>query len=79
MGGIKEKVLAAHRAGIKRVILPEENTKDLDDVPEDVKAEMEFIPVKTVEDVLKETIGLELPKPVMMDMSPDTLTGGAGA
>ncbi|CEA14776.1 MULTISPECIES: endopeptidase La [Methanobacterium] len=79
VGGIKEKVLAAHRAGIKRVILPEENTKDLDDVPEDVKAEMEFIPVKTVEDVLKETIGLELPKPVMMDMSPDTLTGGAGA
>jgi ATP-dependent Lon protease len=79
VGGIKEKVLAAHRAGIKRVILPEENTKDLDDVPEDVKAEMEFIPVKTVENVLKETIGLELPKPVMMDMSPDTLTGGAGA
>jgi len=79
VGGIKEKVLAAHRAGIKRVILPEENTKDLDDVPEDVKAEMEFIPVKTVEDVLKETIGLELPKPVMMDMSPDTLTGGTGA
>lgn len=79
VGGIKEKVLAAHRAGIKRVILPEENTKDLDDVPKDVKAEMEFIPVKTVEDVLKETIGLELPKPVMMDMSPDTLTGGAGA
>lgn len=79
VGGIKEKVLAAHRAGIKRVILPEENTKDLDDVPEDVKAEMEFIPVKTVEDVLKETLGLELPKPVMMDMSPDTLTGGAGA
>ncbi|AXV39556.1 endopeptidase La [Methanobacterium sp. BAmetb5] len=79
VGGIKEKVLAAHRAGIKRVILPEENTKDLDDVPGDVKAEMEFIPVKTVEDVLKETIGLELPKPVLMDMSPDTLTGGAGA
>ncbi|HII84023.1 MAG TPA: endopeptidase La [Methanobacterium subterraneum] len=78
VGGIKEKVLAAHRAGIKRVILPEENMKDLDDVPDDVKEEMEFLPVKTVEDVIKETIGIELPKPLLMDMSTDTLTGGAG-
>lgn len=78
VGGIKEKVLAAHRAGIKRVILPEENLKDLDDVPDDVKEEMEFLPVKTVEDVIKETIGIELPKPLLMDMSTDTLTGGAG-
>jgi len=78
VGGIKEKVLAAHRAGIKRVILPEENLKDLDDVPDDVKEEMGFLPVKTVEDVIKETIGIELPKPLLMDMSTDTLTGGAG-
>ncbi len=78
VGGIKEKVLAAHRAGIKRVILPKENLKDLDDVPEDVKAEMEFLPVETVEDVIKETIGIELPKPLLMDMSTDSLTGGAG-
>lgn len=78
VGGIKEKVLAAHRAGINRVILPKENLKDLDDVPDDVKAEIEFIPVETVEDVIKETIGIELPKPLMMDMSTDTLTGGAG-
>ncbi|NYB52094.1 MAG: endopeptidase La [Methanobacteriaceae archaeon] len=78
VGGIKEKVLAAHRAGIERVILPKENLKDLDDVPEDVKAEMEFIPVETVEDVIGETIGIKLPKPVLMDISTDTLTGGAG-
>jgi ATP-dependent Lon protease len=78
VGGIKEKVLAAHRAGIKRVILPKENLKDLDDVPDDVQKEMEFLPVKTVEDVIKETIGIELPKPLLMDMSTDTLTGGAG-
>ncbi len=78
VGGIKEKVLAAHRAGINRVVLPKENLKDLDDVPDDVKAEIEFIPVETVEDVIKETIGIELPKPLMMDMSTDTLTGGAG-
>jgi len=78
VGGIKEKVLAAHRAGIKRVILPKENLNDLDDVPDDVKSDMEFIPVETVEDVIKETIGLELPKPLMMEMSPDSLSGGAG-
>lgn len=79
VGGIKEKVLAAHRAGIKRVILPKDNEKDLDDVPQDVKDEMQFIFAETVEDVIKETIGIELPKPVMMEMSTGSLTGGAGA
>jgi ATP-dependent Lon protease len=79
VGGIKEKILAAHRAGIKRVILPQENEKDLDDVPEDVKAELEFILVETVEDVIKETIGIELPKPVLMGATSDSLAGGAGA
>jgi ATP-dependent Lon protease len=79
VGGIKEKVLAAHRAGIKRVILPLENKNDLDDVPEDVKGELEFILVETVEDVIRETIGIELPKPVLMGVSSDTLAGGAGA
>ncbi len=78
VGGIKEKILAAHRAGIKRVILPKDNEKDLDDVPQDVKDEMEFIPVETVEDVIKETIGIELPKPMMLKMSTDHLPGGAG-
>lgn len=79
VGGIKEKVLAAHRAGIKRIILPVDNEKDLDDVPEDVKAEIEFILVETVEDVIKETIDIELPKPLMLDMATGSITGGAGA
>jgi len=79
VGGIKEKILAAHRAGIKRVILPKDNEKDLDDVPQDVRDELEFILVETVEDVIKETIGIELPKPLILDMSGDSLTGGAGA
>ena len=43
IGGLKEKVLAAHRAGIKRVIIPERNKPDLDEVPEEVKNELEFI------------------------------------
>ena len=52
VGGIKEKVLAAHRAGIKRVIMPERNMKDLVDVPDEVKQEIEVIPVKRMDEVL---------------------------
>ena len=61
VGGIKEKVLAAHRAGIKKVILPKENERDLQDVPEDVRGELAFVPVGTVEEVLKEALGLGCP------------------
>src|SRR6202043_1648477 len=53
VGGIKEKVLAAHRAGIKRVILPERCRKDLIDVPEQAKKETEFVFATTMDDVLK--------------------------
>lgn len=52
VGGIKEKVLAAHRAGIKRIILPERNIADLEDVPEEVKNDLEFVPAKKVDEVL---------------------------
>lgn len=63
VGGIKEKLLAAHRAGIRRVLLPEDNKKDLEDVPEEIRKEMKFIPVSRVEEVIKESLGLEMPKP----------------
>ncbi len=52
IGGLKEKLLAAHRAGIKRVIIPERNVKDLIDVPDEVKKEMEIFPVKRMDEVL---------------------------
>jgi ATP-dependent Lon protease len=52
VGGIKEKVLAAHRAGIKRIILPKANEKDLKDVPQEVRDELTFILVERIEDVL---------------------------
>jgi ATP-dependent Lon protease len=52
IGGLKEKVLAAHRAGLKVVILPKRNEKDLDDVPEEVRRDMQFILADRVEDVL---------------------------
>lgn len=63
VGGIKEKVLAAHRAGIKKIILPKENDRDLEDVPEDVRSELQFVPVETIEEVLKEALDIDLPRP----------------
>lgn len=53
VGGIKEKVLAAHRAGIRRIILPDRNEADTDDIPDDVKKELEIIPASWISDVLK--------------------------
>jgi ATP-dependent Lon protease len=53
IGGVKEKVLAAQRAGIRTVILPHENEPDLDDLPEDVRVSMEFVPVDTVAEVIE--------------------------
>ncbi len=52
IGGVKQKVLAAHRAGLREVILPKRNEGDLDDVPEQVRTEMTFHPVETVDEVL---------------------------
>jgi ATP-dependent Lon protease len=66
VGGIKEKVLAAHRAGIKKVILPKENERDLQDVPGDVRNELVFVLVETVEDVLKEALGIGMPRTMML-------------
>ncbi len=53
IGGVNEKVLAAHRAGIKTIILPFENKKDLDEIPKDVKKDIRFMFAKTMDDVLK--------------------------
>jgi len=52
VGGIKEKMLAAHRAGIKRIVLPERNEKDVIDVPEEIRQEMEIVYVRSVDQVL---------------------------
>src|SRR5437870_2755317 len=56
VGGIKEKVLAAHRAGIKRIVMPERNKKDLVDVPEQARKEMEFIFAHSMDDVLRSAL-----------------------
>jgi ATP-dependent Lon protease len=59
VGGIKEKVLAAHRAGIKRVILPDKNKKDMPDVPEEIRSEMTFYFCSRMEEVLELALGVE--------------------
>jgi len=61
VGGIREKVLAAHRAGIRKVILPQENERDLEDVPADVRSELIFVMVETIEEVIREALGIDLP------------------
>jgi ATP-dependent Lon protease len=60
VGGIKEKVIAAHRAGMKRIILARRNERDLRDVPAEVRAGLEFIFADDVADVLRAALGLEL-------------------
>ncbi len=64
IGGVKQKVLAAHAAGLAEVILPERNRGDLEDVPEDVREQMEFHPVMTIDEVLEHALDpapVELP------------------
>jgi ATP-dependent Lon protease len=56
VGGIKEKVLAAHRAGIKRVVLPDRNRKDVVDIPESVRKDLELSFVKRIQEVLEQTL-----------------------
>jgi ATP-dependent Lon protease len=74
IGGLKEKVLAAHRAGIKRVIVPERNRSDLDEVPEDVKREIEFVFVSQMSQV----ISAALEEPPRAHRTP-SLDGAASA
>ncbi len=63
IGGLKEKLLAAHRGGITTIIIPAENEPDLKEIPDDIKADLEIKPVKWIDEVLE--IALEhLPKPI---------------
>ncbi|HMZ07917.1 MAG TPA: endopeptidase La [Anaerolineales bacterium] len=67
IGGVREKVLAAHRAGLKTVLLPEKNMKDLVDLPKTAKSEMKILPVKHMDEVLEIALGRQAviapPKP----------------
>ena len=53
IGGLKEKTLSAHRAGLTTIILPKENEKDIDDIPESVRNDITFVPVSHMDEVLE--------------------------
>ncbi|KGQ68569.1 endopeptidase La [Gallibacterium anatis] len=67
IGGLKEKLLAAHRGGIKRVLIPKDNVKDLEEIPENAKSALDIRPVETIDEVLalaleKPPVGIEVMK-----------------
>jgi len=84
IGGLKEKLLAAHRGGIKTVLIPEENVKDLQDIPENVKNHLEIVPVRWIDQVLEfalESMPVPLPddEPVKVETPKTDAIPAAGA
>jgi ATP-dependent Lon protease len=71
IGGLKEKLLAALRGGIKKVLIPEENAKDLAEIPDNVKNNMEIIPVSRMGEVIKHAL-VRAPEPIEWDGSIET-------
>ncbi|HIU95232.1 MAG: endopeptidase La [Anaerovoracaceae bacterium] len=72
VGGIREKVMAAHRAGIRKVLLPKDNDVDIQDIPEVVRNDMEFVLLRNVDDALKEVLVKDSGKPSKRNVKKDT-------
>ncbi|MFO1287229.1 MAG: endopeptidase La [Rubrivivax sp.] len=77
IGGLKEKLLAAHRGGVKKVLIPEENVKDLQDIPENAKDKLEIVPVKWIDQVLE--LALERSPAALPDEEPAAVVPETGA
>jgi ATP-dependent Lon protease len=75
IGGLKEKLLAAHRGGIKTVLIPEQNVKDLADIPDNVKNKLEIVPVRWIEKVLE--IALERQPEAIVEVQAVPVTSAA--
>jgi ATP-dependent Lon protease len=73
IGGLKQKILAAHRAGLKRVVFPKRNEADLDDVPEDIREEMRFHTVESLDEVLLHALSPALPLDEVLEEAVDSL------
>ena len=78
IGGLKEKLLAALRAGIKTVMIPEENVKDLAEIPNNVKSGLEIIPVARMDEVLKHAL-VRMPEPIQWDEEAEEAAAAARA
>lgn len=72
VGGIREKVMAAHRAGIRKVLLPKDNDVDIQDIPEVVRNDMEFVLLRNVDDALREVLVKDSGKPSKRNVKKDT-------
>ena len=69
IGGLKEKALAAYRQGITTILMPAENEKDLEEIPNSIRSEMTFIPVENVDEVMKHALALEGTELLLADLS----------
>jgi ATP-dependent Lon protease len=69
IGGLKEKLLAALRGGVKTVLIPEENVKDLQDIPENAKSQLEIVPVRWIDKVLEVALQ-SVPSPLPDEEAP---------
>ena len=74
IGGLKEKLLAALRAGIKTVLIPKDNVKDLQEIPDNVKSGLEIIPVKWIDEILPIAL-VKNPMKRFEEMTSDVKTG----
>jgi ATP-dependent Lon protease len=80
IGGLKEKVLAAHRGGIKKVLIPKENVKDIREIPRKVREKLEIVAVDHADDALREALVLAHPEEFLRKAGPQPEAGaGAGA
>jgi ATP-dependent Lon protease len=78
IGGLKEKLLAALRGGLKKVLIPEENAKDLAEIPDNVKNGLEIVPVSRVDEVLKHAL-VRMPEPIEWDEAAEEAAAKAAA
>jgi ATP-dependent Lon protease len=78
IGGLKEKLLAALRSGVKTVLIPQENVKDLQDIPDNVKAGLEILPVSSVDEVLGHALVHKLTPIEWTEPPPPPAAGPAG-
>jgi ATP-dependent Lon protease len=76
IGGLKEKLLAALRGGIKKVLIPEDNAKDLVEIPDNVKSGMEIVPVSRMDEVLKHVL-IRVPEPIEWDEAAEAAAAAA--
>ena len=72
IGGLPEKLMAAERSGIRKVLIPKDNAPDLEDVPDEIREKLEIVPVATVKDVIRETMHIRLPEKKSRPFEPRT-------